>query len=143
MLTLSEVTAAFGVMISCFLAFVAWQQYWTARVKLNLDLFEKRFKVFQDTMALFVPTNNGNWSFSDVLELNRQIDIASCLFPDPVTLKMKEMGKYAWQMDEAKSADSNTKNFRAAHDALSDNVILLRKLFVQHIRVFDFNRPVM
>jgi hypothetical protein len=36
------------VAIAMFAAFIAFGQWWTARQKLNLDLFEKRFEVYKD-----------------------------------------------------------------------------------------------
>jgi hypothetical protein len=46
MLTVATIAVAF------FAAFIAFGQWWTARQKLVLDLFEKRFAVFLDLRTL-------------------------------------------------------------------------------------------
>src|SRR5689334_7588384 len=42
-------------LIAAFVAYVAWQQYKTAKTKLKLDLFDRRYKVWQ-TLQDFLGT---------------------------------------------------------------------------------------
>lgn len=54
--TLSEIinllSAALIPIIAIIVAYIAWRQYKTDKDKLRLDLYEKRFKVYQSTIEL-------------------------------------------------------------------------------------------
>lgn len=43
--------------IACFVAYIAWQQHRTARDKLRLDLFDRRYAIYRGLMKLFSQVN--------------------------------------------------------------------------------------
>jgi hypothetical protein len=57
-----------AVIVACASFVVAFQQYQTAKAKLKLDLFEKRFKVFETCMGILAGVHiDGKWSYDSRL----------------------------------------------------------------------------
>jgi hypothetical protein len=142
--TWAAIVAAFSATASLVVTF---QQYRTANAKLQLDLFEKRFKVFEATMAILAEVlQSRRWSFNRHIDFKRQIAEARCLFPADVTEKMQQVLRVGIEMDNAQAGLDvqqepgperaiEVKNRTNAFSFIADEMLALEGLFITHMRI--------
>ena len=82
--------------IGALTAYIAWQQLKTAKDKLKLDLFERRFAVYdQMRQALYQVVSDARVTDETWKRIVRAEDEALLLFPDEVLERFKWIGEYA------------------------------------------------
>jgi hypothetical protein len=88
-----DIVASFGVLIvGCITAYVAYKQHKTDKDKLKLDLYEKRFKVFQAIMELNSKIfRDANISISDLQIFLASTREANFLFDDDIKKFIEEL----------------------------------------------------
>jgi len=71
--------------IALLAAAIAWAQWYTARSKLALDLFNQRMEVYDATCAVIARVmRDGTASTQDVIDVARQADRAKFFYGDDV-----------------------------------------------------------
>ena len=78
--------------VACAIAYVAWQQWRLARHRFRLDLFERRYKVY-DATKKFVSL--GQFDDPQLFEFNAGTADAEFLFDSRVTEYLREVRKRA------------------------------------------------
>ncbi len=87
-------TALVALLVAILASWTAYQQYKVGRAKLNLDLFEKRYAIFQKTWEFLSspPTNMFATSFDNL------IPQASSLFGEEVAEYMRTASRHATEL---------------------------------------------
>lgn len=85
------------VILGALVAYVAWQQWRTARAKIDLDMFDRRFAWYSEVKEhLFAPLDappaKVHEAFSRLMRLH---DESQFLFPEPVPARMKALADAA------------------------------------------------
>jgi hypothetical protein len=76
-------------------AFIAWRQWRTSHDRLVLDLFERRFQVFQElTRAILIATNKPNAEINDLSNFDVATEKARFLFGPEVHSYLIEVRKH-------------------------------------------------
>ena len=89
-------------------AWLAWQQVQIARVKLQHDLYDRRYRVFDATRSLLAKIGaKGNASDEDMRAFVLGTADAAFLFDDDLTRYLAEMGKHAVELQSIHSALEN------------------------------------
>lgn len=92
----NEVIQILKGLLTPFIAFItvyiAYQQFKTARYKLKLDLYKKRFDVFNSTKCLLGKIiRNGDVTNDELLDFLRSTDEAIFLFKQDISDYLKEL----------------------------------------------------
>ena len=78
--------------IACIAVYIAYQQHKTARYRLRLDLYNKRFNVFNSTKSLLGKiARNGNVTNEELLDFLRSTDEAIFLFKQDISDYLREL----------------------------------------------------
>ncbi len=96
--------------IGLIAAFIAWRQYRTARAKLNLDLFEKRYAVFEVTWQFLSDIVWNARPTGPLPSINNLIPQAGFLFGPQIKDYLKEVSKNAtdlWSINQRTKANQN------------------------------------
>jgi hypothetical protein len=83
-------TALVALAVGVLAAYIAWQQHRTARAKLKLDLFEKRYAIFESTWAFLSKAVQAGAGDSPLTGFDVLIPQASFLFGRNVEAYMRE-----------------------------------------------------
>jgi len=99
------------LLIACGVAYVAYQQYRLGRAKFKLDLFEKRFAVFDATRKLLgAMVSDGPGELEKVYEFRVAVADAPFLFCSDVTDYLDKVDNRAvdfWQVVKRMKTPSN------------------------------------
>jgi hypothetical protein len=88
--------------IAVVAVYIAWQQHKTARDKLKLDLFDRRYKVYRGLMDLFAcVATEGTVSNEDLGKFYRETDQKRFLFDDDVCDYLTEVRKKVVELRQA------------------------------------------
>ena len=88
-------------LVAVFVAFIAWQQFKTARDKLRLDLFDRRYRVYRALMELFTTIHvNGTATLDDVGRFGSESDQKRFLFGDDVSSYLTEVRHKAVELHQ-------------------------------------------
>ena len=87
------------LIVGCLIAFIAWQQWQVAGSKLRLDLFDRRYKVFDATRKfLAVILRDARFEDSQLFEFYAGTSDAEFLFGSDVVDYLAELRKRAIDM---------------------------------------------
>lgn len=76
-------TPVISIVTALFASYIAWRQFQTAKNKLKLDLFDKRYAVFEKITGFIAsPIINDNLKSKDIVNYLRDINSAKFLFED-------------------------------------------------------------
>lgn len=88
---ISKLTPAFvTLVIGVVAANIAWRQHVTARDKLRLDLFEKRFQVYESVLAVKSALLEGQWTQESIKQIREATDRSKLLFGDALVKRLEE-----------------------------------------------------
>ena len=88
----------FTLVVGIAVVIVAWLQWSVALNKLRLDLFDRRYKVY-DAAKKFILQVLRDWNFDDsaLVEFDAGTSDAEFLFDDDVVLFLRQTRELAWQ----------------------------------------------
>jgi hypothetical protein len=70
-----------AIVVGCVAAYVAYRQYKTAKDKLRLDLFEKRYTIYLEVKAILANTlQHGTVTYEEISDFYRKVRSAELLF---------------------------------------------------------------
>jgi len=132
----TSLIAALGLLI-------AYRQWMTANYKLKLDLFDRRFKVYEATRDFLSRVlAKDKFDFDDLIEHVGGIEQAPFLFPDRLTDHLKEIRKRAIDLRRLRLklevAQASRTGVEAASEADAENV---KWLSDAEERLVDYFRP--
>jgi hypothetical protein len=97
--TSSCLAAIATILIAGFVAYIAWQQWRVAKHKLRLDLFDRRYKVFEATRKFLVDiARESTFSNKQLFMFHAGTSDAKFLFDDAVADYLEEIRKRASMM---------------------------------------------
>lgn len=104
------------IVIAAFVAYIAWKQYLTAKLKLTLDLFDRRYKVWRALEDfLLVLIRRADVSDDDFRRFVMDTGDAAFLFPEDVPEYLQLVRERAAQLQYWK------REYRSAYEAKSDD----------------------
>ena len=97
-MTLADIQAVSTILIGVVVAYVAWQQWKTARAKFRLDYFDRRFRVYEAAMSLAATVGSGELTLEPleiIHQFLRRTREVVFLFDEEIELLLKEMHREA------------------------------------------------
>ncbi len=134
--------------VTLFLSFavviIAWQQWRVADTKLRLDLFDRRYKIYDATKKfLAVIIREATFTDSQLFEFNAGTSDAEFLFEADLVAYLGQIRKRALHMRTAQQlfeplpvGDERSRHVQAAHDDLSwlsDQITAMTKTFTPYL----------
>lgn len=131
-------------LVSCVLAFIAWQQWQLAQNKLRLDLFDRRYKVY-DALRTFLSCVVGKANFTDaqLFEFYAGTSDAEFLFGPEVIDYLAQVRKHALNMQLHQKifqpmpvGEERSRHIQAEHDELvwlGEQLTEMSKIFVPYL----------
>jgi len=134
--------------VTLFLSFavviIAWQQWRVADTKLRLDLFDRRYKIYDATKKfLAVIIREATFTDSQLFEFNAGTSVAEFLFEADLVAYLGQIRKRALHMRTAQQlfeplpvGDERSRHVQAAHDDLSwlsDQITAMTKTFTPYL----------
>ncbi len=127
-------------------AFIAYQQWRVARNKLRMDLFDRRYKVYDATrLFLSVILRDATFKDSDLFSFYAGISDAEFLFRADVTDYLGQIRKRALDMRTHQKAyehlsvgDERSRHVQAENDQLlwlSEQLTAMAKTFAPYLRL--------
>lgn len=105
-------------MVAAIAVYIAYQQWLTARAKLNLDLFEQRLPIFDATLkaAIFAYKDNDEETKNEALQgMTNLYAEASFLFKPEIEAYMRELSETIGELKKHRrdpKPNDNKKNIR-------------------------------
>ncbi|MDQ1341366.1 MAG: hypothetical protein QG567_2524, partial [Campylobacterota bacterium] len=97
-----EIDKALLILTSFIATYIAYQQYRTNRYKLMLDLFEKRYKVYDATrIFLTIIKKDASFEIKDLQNFNEGILDSCFLFDDDISAYLNQIREDAVDMRTA------------------------------------------
>ena len=130
--------------LSVAVAVIAWQQWRVADNRLRLDLFDRRYKVY-DATRKFLATilRDANFTDSQLFEFYAGTSDAEFLFGADVTEHLEKIRKRAVHLQTAQKiydplpvGEERSKHVQAAHDDLlwlTDQITSISKTFAPYL----------
>jgi hypothetical protein len=123
---------------------IAWQQWRVAENKLRLDLFDRRYKVYDATRKFLTGIlAKANFTLSDLFEFNTATFDAEFLFGADVTEHLDKIRKRAVHLQTAQRiydplpvGDERSRHVQAAHDDLlwlTEQFTAINKAFIPYL----------
>lgn len=79
-------------LIAIVATYVAWQQWQTNKVKLMLDRYDRRLKVYEEVKGILsIITRDADVSYDDLLAFRRSVSEADFLFGEEITEYIDEI----------------------------------------------------
>ncbi|EVT73917.1 hypothetical protein X548_06715 [Stenotrophomonas maltophilia 5BA-I-2] len=122
-LQIKLVTAAGQLALAAMVAYVAWQQWRTARNKLKADLFDRRFKLFmeiEDALDMALSTGKRQQGVNDLANCAREV---KWVFGAKVEREFRR--RVLGPLDELKAINEQQESERNA--VLYSRVVRVRK----------------
>jgi nicotinic acid mononucleotide adenylyltransferase len=105
--------------IALLAAAMAWAQWYTARSRLILDLFNQRFEVYEGVCTVMARVMSAGITYTqDILDVGRQGDRAKFLFGDDVCRYLASLQKALSQLKYCQSVISQRKGDEQYHQAV-------------------------
>jgi hypothetical protein len=134
----------FTLILGVAVAIIAWQQWRVADTKLRLDLFDRRYKIYDAAKTfLAVIIRNATFTDSQLFEFNAGTLDAEFLFKADVVEYLNQIRKRALHMRTAQQlfeplpvGDERSRHVQAAHDDLSwlsDQITAMTKAFTPYL----------
>ena len=128
------------LIVGLSVAYIAWQQWQVARSKLRLDLFDRRYKVFEATRKfLAVILRDARFEDSQLFEFYAGTSDAEFLFGSEVVDYLAEIRKRSLDMrlhqklyEPLPVGDERSRHVQAQHDQLvwlGDQLTAMSKTF--------------
>jgi hypothetical protein len=130
--------------LSVAVVMIAWQQWRVADNKLRLDLFDRRYKVYDSTRKfLAVILREATFTLSQLAEFDIGTSDAEFLFGADVVDYLGQVRKRALHLRTAQTlyeplpvGDERSRHVQAAHDDLSwltDQITAMTKIFAPYL----------
>ncbi len=138
------IAPAATLIVGCMVAFIAWQQWRVAENKLRLDLFDRRYKVY-DTTRKFLAGIVREASFSDaqLFEFYGGTSDAGFLFGSEVVdyldvIRKRAVGMRTHQKNYGPlpAGEERSRHVQAEHDELlwlSEQITAMTKTFTPYL----------
>ena len=134
----------FTLVLGVAVAVVAWLQWWVALNKLRLDLFDRRYKVYDATRKFLAGIlRDGKFTNSELFEFYAGTSDAEFLFGADVVEHLAQIRKRALHMQTAQTlcepmpvGDERSLHVKAAHDDvlwLTDQITAITKTFAPYL----------
>jgi hypothetical protein len=134
----------FTLVLGISVAIVAWLQWWIALNKLRLDLFDRRYKVYDATRTFLAAIlREAKFTNSQLFEFYAGTSDAEFLFGADVVEHVAKIRKRALHLQTAQTlyeplpvGDERSKHVQAAHDDLSwltDQITAITKTFAPYL----------
>jgi len=134
----------FTLVLGVSVAIVAWLQWWVALNKLRLDLFDRRYKVYDATRKFLAGIlRDSKFTNSELFEFYAGTSDAEFLFGAEVVEHLAQIRKRALHMQTAQTlyepmpvGDERSLHVNAAHDDLlwlTDQITAITKTFVPYL----------
>lgn len=125
--------------LALFAIFIAWLQWKTAREKIKLDLFDRRFQIYQNVeKSLLMITRHSKASDETIGELTRACSIAPMLFPNDLVSKIDSWRVKSIELNGACIQISSTKpNSPERRTAAEVKKVLLKEYIKDSNRLGD------
>ena len=132
------------VLVGCLVAFIAWQQWQVAHAKLRLDLFDRRYKIY-DATRKFVAGIVSEATFSDaqLFTFYAGTSDAEFLFGSDIVDYLTEIRKRALDMRMHQKVyqplpvgDEHSRHVQAEHDQLlwiGEQLTAMTKTFTPYL----------
>jgi len=127
----------FPFVLSAFLAYIAYQQLITNKNKLKLDLYNKRFEIYEDTLKLYHELDEENGSTKETMrKFIGSKEASKFLFSNDPSIYslLNEIHKESFKINACKENSNNkTANdelYERMHEAskiINDNIPILHK----------------
>lgn len=132
------------MLVGISIAFIAWQQWQVARAKLRLDLFDRRYKIYDSTRKFVALTmRDANFSDSQLFEFFAGTSDAAFLFDADVFDYLKQIGKRAVDMrihhhacQNVPMSDERSRHVQETHNQLlwlSEQLTAMTKIFTPYL----------
>ena len=130
--------------IGLAVVFVAWQQRQIARHKLRLDLFDRRYKVYDATRKFIsIILREARFEDTELFEFYAGTSDAEFLFDSAVVAYLEQLRKRAVHMSTAQRlfepmpvGDERSRHVQAAHDDLvwiTEQITAMSKVFTPYL----------
>ena len=115
------------LVLGCAIAYVAWQQWRIARHRLRLDLFDRRYKIYDATRKfLSIILREARFDDSQLFEFYAGTSDAEFLFNSAVVNYLEQLRKRAVNMrthqrvyEHMPVGDERSRHVQAEHDDLT------------------------
>ena len=134
----------FTLVLAASVAIVAWLQWWVALNKLRLDLFDRRYKVYDATRKYLAAIfQEAKFTNSQLFEFYAGTSDAEFLFGNDVVKYLEEIRTRAVRMQTAHHlfepmpvGDERSRHVQIAHDELkwlTDQLTEMSKIFAPYL----------
>jgi hypothetical protein len=132
------------LVVACALAYVAWQQWQLARHRLRLDLFDRRYKVYDATRKfLSIILREARFEDAQLFEFYAGTSDAEFLFDSAVVTYLEQVRKRAVHMRTAQRVyehmpvgDERSRHVQSEHDDLlwlTDQLTAMTQVFSPYL----------
>ena len=136
--------SAATLVVACAVAYVAWQQWQIARHRLRLDLFDRRYKVYDATRKfLSIILREARFEEAQLFEFYAGTSDTEFLFDSAVVDYLEQVRKRAVHMRTAQRVyehmpvgDERSRHVQAEHDDLlwlTDQLTAMSKVFSPYL----------
>ena len=130
--------------VGCAIAFIAWQQWQVAHAKLRLDLFDRRYKVYEATRKFLAGIiSDASFSDSQLFTFYAGTSDAEFLFDADVVDYLAQIRKRAVGMrthqklyEHLPVGDDRSRHVQAEHDELlwlGEQITAMTKTFTPYL----------
>ncbi len=131
-------SGALTPVIAVIAIYIAWRQHKTARDKLKLDLYDRRFKVYRGLIGLFdAVIRNAKITWEDLARYHSETNEKKFLFEKDILDYMTEVRDKAIHLYKVKSQkeQARTKDDKDAHSIAVDEEAELLTWFTNERKV--------
>ena len=132
------------LVLGCAIAYVAWQQWRIARHRLRLDLFDRRYKIYDATRKfLSIILREARFEDSQLFEFYAGTSDAEFLFDSAVVDYLEQVRKRAVNMrthqrvyEHMPVGDERSRHVQAEHDDLvwlTDQLTAMTQVFSPYL----------
>jgi hypothetical protein len=100
-----------AVLVGAFAAYIGWRQWRTANYRLRLDMFDRRYVMYEATKSFFgTIAINGSVTSSDFVDFREKIRGAEFLFDGEAGQFFKRLLDLSWRAYMARSRQKRTND---------------------------------
>jgi hypothetical protein len=131
---LIEIIQALGptvvaVVLGCFAAYISWRQWWTGNYRLRLDMFDRRYAVYDATKLLVDKiTLNDQVTSSDFIEFRNNVRGAEFIFDGETREFLQQLIDFSWKAYMARSRQDRTKDDQKFGKLLDEEIQYLERV---------------
>jgi hypothetical protein len=124
----SVLNALLTPLIAIITTYIAWQQWKGNQLKLKMERYERRLRVYQEVVTMLRKCSNGKPEWADLIAFGASTAEADFLFGPPIRQYIDEIIKRAAALN---TANAEYRNFKQAVPAEYDHDKIVNEMMAE------------